>query len=221
MRTFKQYLRLVEETDKEFNSFVEEVITTNQINAMKAKDFLTPQYNYTGLIYRVVFHPKAEIEKYMNADQIDTKSIAKYVSAKFNHDRYVFFSKTLNGIKNFITYPNLFTIDENQIGVVFSVQPPASIDLTKYTGENIQVKDRLDQTEEVLSFEDMNIKNIDALYLYDDGWHFETDFNQREKPFDNGFETNDISPEEEDEESIEPESDEETKTTGRFQQKGE
>lgn len=180
MKSFKRFLR--EEVDKEFNSFVEEVLTTNRVATQKAKDFLTNNYNYTGLIYRVVFHPRTEIEKYMSEEEINTKGITKYITSKFNHDRYVFFTKSLNGIKGMIEYPNLFKFTEEQVGVVFSIKPAASIDLTKYSGDNIEVKDRLETNEEVLSFEDMNIRNIDALYLYDEGWHFLTDFKNRVHP---------------------------------------
>lgn len=208
MKSFRQFLK--EEKDKEFDSFVEETLTTNKIPSIKAKDFLVPEYNYTGIIYRVVFHPKPTIERYFSDTEIDTKGITKYVSSKFNHDRYVFFSKSLEGIKALIDYPNLFNINENQIGVIFSVKPAASIDLTKYAGNNIEVKERLQDTEEVLSFEDINIRNIDALYLYDEdsGWHFITDFNNRERPTkepitndeeDNTEETPEIKPEEEEE----------------------
>jgi hypothetical protein len=182
---------LTEEKDTAFDSFVEDVLTTNRVATAKAKDFLTPNYNYTGLIYRVVFHPKATVEQYMVDDNIDTKGLSQMISSKFNHDRYVFFSKSLNGIKAMINYPNLYNINENQVGVVFSIQPAASIDMTKYQGQNIQVNDRLKQTEELLSFEDMNIKNIDALYLYDEGWHFVTDFHNRIHPkfkFKGGYE---------------------------------
>jgi hypothetical protein len=182
MKSFKTFRRLLEEKDTEFNSFVEEVITTNKIEPNKAKDFLIPKYNYTGLIYRVVFHPKATVEQYMVDDNIDTKGLSQMVASKFNHDRYVFFSKSLNGIKAMINYPSLYNVNENLVGVVFSIQPAASIDMTKYDGQNILVNNRLDSTEELLSFEDMNIKNIDALYLYDEGWHFVTDFHNRVHP---------------------------------------
>ena len=172
---------ICEEQNKEFDSFVENVITTNKVPTISAKDFLNEKFNYTGIIYRVVFHPKAEIEKYMLEDSIDTKAITQFISKNFNHDRYAFFSKSINGIKELISYPNLFKINEEHVGVVFSIKPPASIDLTKYQGANIEVKNRLSKTEEVLSFEDLDIKNIDAMYLFDNGWHFVTDFNNRFK----------------------------------------
>lgn len=176
MKSFKIFLK--ESEDRLFNGFVEETLSNNKISLDKAKDFLTPEYNYKGILYRVTFHPKNDIEKYFLEDYIDTKNITKYIVNKFNPDRYVFFSKSLEGIKNLINYPNLFNVSENQIGVIFSIKPAASIDLTKYTGKNIEIKKRLELTKEVLSFEDRNIKNIDALYIFLDGWKFVTNFDE-------------------------------------------
>jgi hypothetical protein len=185
IKTFKTFL--IEDKNKAFNSFIEDVITTSKVSNMKAKDFLLPEYNYTGICYRVVFYPKANIEQYFSGETVDTKGITQFISANFNSNRYAFFTKSLQGMKALITYPDLFKIKEDIVGIIFSIKPKASIDLTKYSGMNSQIKDRLSKTEEILSFEDMTINNIDGMYLYDEeGWHFITDFNNRTKIISGG-----------------------------------
>jgi hypothetical protein len=185
LKSFKTFL--TEDKNKAFNSFVEEVVTTNKVSNMKAKDFLVPENNYTGILYRIVFYAKDQIEQYFNGETVDTKGITQFITANFNSNRYAFFSKSLQGIKGMIDYPNLFKVNENIVGVIFSIKPKASIDITKYSGQNAQVKDRVNKTEEVLSFEDMNISNIDGLYIYDEeGYHFITDFNNRTKVISGG-----------------------------------
>jgi hypothetical protein len=53
------------------------------------------------------------------------------------------------------------------------IKPSSSIDLAKYTGKNPEVKRRIQQTQEILSFEDIKITKIESIYQFNDGWTME------------------------------------------------
>lgn len=180
MKRFRRFIT-EDQSNQEFVSFTEDALTTNQIDVKKANDFLTNEFNYRGVLYKVIFVPRAEVENFSQGGVPDLKAIADYIVKKFNTARYVFFYKSLQGLENAIKYPGLFTISEDQIGVIYSNKTEGSIDLTKYEslgGKNIKVLERIEQTQPVLSFEDITINKIDGLYLFDDGWKFRTRLDQ-------------------------------------------
>ena len=180
MKRFKQFIN-EEASNQEFISFVEKVLTSNQIDTNQANDFLVNSFNYSGLLYKVIFCPLAEVQNFSEGGIPDTKAITDYIVKRFNTSRYVFFCKSLKGLENHIKYPGLFNIKEDQIGVIYSNKTAGSIDLTKYKdlgGNNIEVLKRIEETEPVLSFEDITINKIDGLYLFQDGWKFRTRLDQ-------------------------------------------
>lgn len=180
MKRFKQFIN-EDSSNKEFVTFAEKVLTTNQIDIEQANSFLVNSFNYSGLLYKVIFCPLTEVQNFSEGGVPDTKAITDYIVKKFNTSRYVFFCKSLKGLENHIKYPGLFNIKEDQVGVIYSNKTAGSIDLTKYEslgGANIEVLKRVEETEPVLSFEDITINKIDGLYLFQDGWKFRTRLDQ-------------------------------------------
>lgn len=180
MKRFRHFIR-EDVSNQEFTAFVDEVLTTNQIDPKKANDFLTNEFNYKGLLYKVIFCPLAEIQNFSQNGIPDVKAIADFIVKKFNISRYVFFNKSLKGLENAIKYPGLFNISEDQVGVIYSNKTAGSIDLTMYKGlggKNLEVLARLEATDPVLSFEDLTINKIDGLYIFQDGWKFRTRLDQ-------------------------------------------
>ncbi|NCP97702.1 hypothetical protein GW796_05605 [archaeon] len=174
MKTFKQFIT---EANLYFNVFVEKTLKNNTIDISQANEFLTPEYQYSGVIYKVLFVNKEEVLKYYNPEEgiQDAKGLASVIVKKFNPNRYVFYSKSLTGLDNLIKYPNLFKISDDQIGVIYSKKTNIAIDLTKYEGKDPSIKKRLSQTQEVLDFEDIKINKIDAVYLLtNSGWVLKT-----------------------------------------------
>lgn len=166
---FTQFLKEQEASTESFNSFVEEVITTNNINTKSATSFFVDEYEYLKPIFRVQFITKTDYNNY-SKEETDNKSLTDYITKLMKPGRIVFFSKSVNGIENLIRYPGLFKLTEDLVGVVYMVKPQSSIDLSKYSGKNPEVLKRIKQTDEILSFEDIKITKIEALYKFEDGW---------------------------------------------------
>jgi len=170
LKRFKTFLK-EEATQDGFNEFVENTLEKNNIEVKLANDFLTPEFDFTGIVYKVVFFPKEEVMKYYTNEGTDHKGLTDILVKTFNQNRYVFFCKSLKSVENQISYPNLFKITETQVGIVYSNKVANIVDLTKYTGKNPKVKERLNKTQEVIGFEDLTINKIDALYIFEkNGW---------------------------------------------------
>lgn len=171
MKTFKQFIN---ESQLSFNVFVEKTLKDNKIDSSAANEFLIPEYEYSGLIYKVIFLEQEEVMKYYNPEEGlgDPKGLADVIVKNFNPNRYVFYNKSLTGVENFIKYPNLFKISNEQIGVIYSKKTTTAIDLEKYDGKDPSIKKRIKQTQEVLDFEDITIKAVDGIYEFTDkGWN--------------------------------------------------
>jgi hypothetical protein len=184
VKYFKSFLN--ESADKSyFNTFVNNVISTHKVDMNKAAALITnDQYTYRGLIYRVQWCPVAEILNLQDADNVpDRKAIADYLAQKIAINAYILYCKSLDGVNNQIKYPGVVkNLTEDKIGVVYSVDTKAAIDFTKYEPRD-EISKRLTKTQEVLSmsFAEMMIKNIDALYYMSadkTGWTFETDLSK-------------------------------------------
>jgi len=173
LKRFKKFFIEEVENTESFNSFVEDVITNNKIDPKVATQYFADSYDYLKPIFRVLFIPRAEFEKY-NGEDLNHKSLSDYIVKLMNPSRIVFFTKSLQGMENFIKYPGLFKLTEESVGVVYMIKPASSIDLAKYSGKNPEVKKRISQTQELLSFDDIKITKIQAIYKFDDnGWQME------------------------------------------------
>lgn len=172
---FKKFILLKEDeaSQESFNSFVEDVITTNKIDIQKANSFFDEIYDYKKPLFRVIFIPRSEFDKYQTEDDVNHKDLSNYISSLIDQKRLVFFSKSITNLENLIKFPGLFKIDESHVGVVIMSTPQSTIDLTKYNGKNPKVVERLKKTQEVLSFEDLKITKIEAVYKFKDGWKME------------------------------------------------
>jgi hypothetical protein len=202
MKRFKRYLK-EQVNQEEFDSFTENIIKENRVDPNKAKYFVTDgQFDYKSpAIYRVEFFPEAVIMNLAEQDGTpNRRMITQYlVKAKkknkdgtarsvINPDEYKLYSKSLAGLDAQIKTPGLFSIvsaDETGkevvgIGVVFSVVARAALDLSgKYSKTEGETYDRLKRTQEVIAYDDLTIKNIDALYyMADNGWFMETNLDE-------------------------------------------
>lgn len=168
IKSFKKYLKenVLEDT---FNAFVEESFGTDKIDTDKASQFeLDPDFTYTGEVYRLLWIPDSEI-----ANQNSFKNIARHISNKYLNDpkSLKFFYKSVDDAYNSKVYA-LNT--ENKTGIIFHINTKNSLDLSKYTGNMENIKERINNTNPVLDFEPMTIDNIDAKLIYDqysdEGW---------------------------------------------------
>lgn len=173
IKSFKKYLKenILEDT---FNSFVEESFSGGQIDKNKAKVFLNePDYLYNGDSYRVIWAPTQDI-----INQKTFKNIARYISNKFLNDPnvYKFFYKTPeDAFASKIYVKNT----EEKTGIIFLVEAKNAIDLSKYTGDQDAIKERVEAISPILYFEPLNINTIYGKIVYDqytdDGWVLYTD----------------------------------------------
>ena len=173
IKSFKKYLKenVLEDT---FNAFVEESFSGGQIDKNKAKVFLDePDYLYNGDSYRVIWASTQDI-----INQKTFKNIARFVSNKFLNDPnvYKFFYKTPeDAFASKIYVKNT----EDKTGVIFLVEAKNAIDLSKYTGDNESIKERIESSNPILYFEPLNINAIYGKIVYDqytdDGWELVTD----------------------------------------------
>lgn len=167
LKRFKTFL--YEQENDSFNSFIEQVISTNKIDINTANTFFSDDYDYLKPIFKIQFMSKSDYDNF-SKEGTDIKGLTDYIVKLMKPGRIVFFSKSVKGIENLVRYPGLFKLTEDLIGVVYMIKPQSSIDLAKYSGKNPEVKRRIQQTQEVLSFEDIKITKIEALYKFENGW---------------------------------------------------
>lgn len=165
MIRFKKFLH---ESPLSFNFFVEKVINSNKVDDTEAREYQTPVYEYKGTIYRVIFVERDEIDTFIDLEnnKFEERGIIDVITRKMNPNRYVFYTKTLDALLAFISWPNLMKFSQTGVGVVYKKKTPNSIDLGLYNGNDRNVKRRLENTKEVLGFEKLDINNIEGLYVF-------------------------------------------------------
>jgi hypothetical protein len=197
MKRFKRFIKEAINAD-EFDSFVEKTMESNRVDPDKAAYFVNDgEFDYKSpAVYRVEFFPEAVIMNLAEQDGTpNRKMITQYLlRAKkngvscINPDMYKFYCKSIAGVEAQIKTPGLYSIvsadqegkETTGIGVVFSVVARAALDLSgKYTKTEGETYDRLKSTQEVIAYDDLTIKNIDALYyMADNGWFMETNLDE-------------------------------------------
>lgn len=197
IKRFKKFLKENVMEDS-FNAFVEESFSGGQIDKNKAKVFIDePDYQYNGDSYRVIWAPAQDI-----INQKTFKNIARYISNKFLNDpnNYKFFYKTAeDAFASKIYVKNT----EDKTGIIFMVEAKNAIDISKYTGDNDAVKERVEASNPILYFEPLNINTIYGKIIYDqytdEGWQLITndeENNDQEKEELKNKEDDEVKPEE-------------------------
>jgi hypothetical protein len=183
MKRYKQFI--TEAAGKDFfNTFVNSIFTAGgNIDYSQAASLLVDDaWNYSGIAYRVEWLPVAEVMNYMPGGLLDEQPLTDYLAGKIQINRWAAYCKTLAGVEARIKFPGVVSnLSPSVIGIIYSIDSKAAIDLTKYDKTGDDISNRLVKTQEILSivFHEIAIKNIDAVYYFgDSGWVFETDLSK-------------------------------------------